>query len=163
MENKNIWDELTRYRVKLEKEGKSVADLPGILCLPALFAAPHLSIGGLIAAPLLGYSVRLENGEGKGEELENAVKKAADAVMDAAEKTVKTVTEEIDKALDAISLDDPKDEDTEEEEQQPAPAEKPASENAPDMSGEQILEDLKKHAEDDIPTIEVKPDDSAKD
>lgn len=161
MENKNIWDDLTRYRVKLEKDGKSLADLPGILCLPALFAAPALSIGGLIAAPLLGYNVRLENEEGKGEELEKAVKETAEAVMNAAEQTVKTVTEEIDKALDAISLDDPKEEDT--EEQDAAPAEKPASEDAPAESGEKAPEDLKKNAEDDIPTIEVKPDDSAKD
>ncbi len=31
MENRNILQELTGYRLKVEREGKSVIDVPGIL------------------------------------------------------------------------------------------------------------------------------------
>ena len=61
MENKSIVHEVTRYRVKVKRDGKSVIDVPGILCLPGLLTAPRLSIAGMIAAPLLGYSVHLED------------------------------------------------------------------------------------------------------
>ena len=71
MENRNILQELTGYRLKVEREGKSVIDVPGILCLPGLLAAPRLGIAGMIAAPLLGYNVHLENGSGNSSALVN--------------------------------------------------------------------------------------------
>ena len=90
MENRNILQELTGYRLKVEREGKSVIDVPGILCLPGLLAAPRLGIAGMIAAPLLGYNVHLENGSGKPVDIESAVRKAAEKVMDTAGTAART-------------------------------------------------------------------------
>ena len=62
---KNIFDELTGYRVKVEKDGKEIVNVPGILALPGLLAAPRAGIIGMVAAPLLGCSVHLENENGR--------------------------------------------------------------------------------------------------
>ena len=50
---KSIFDELTSYRVKVERDGKEIVNVPGILALPLALAAPKASIIGTIAAPLL--------------------------------------------------------------------------------------------------------------
>ena len=124
---KSFFETLTQYRLKVEKDGKSVVDVPSIFALPGLLVAPKLSIAGLVAAPLLGMKVHLENEDGKEVDIEGAVRKAADAVKESA----KTIKEEMDKAWDELSADDP--EETTEE---------------------------SKTAQDDAHTIEVKPDDS---
>ena len=72
---KNLYDELTGYRVKVERNGKEVVNIPGILCLPGLLTAPRLSIAGIIAAPLLGLDVHLENENGKAVDMEKEIKK----------------------------------------------------------------------------------------
>ena len=115
MAEKNIFDTLTQYRLKVEKDGKSVVDVPGILALPGLLAFPKLSIAGMIAAPVLGMKVRLEGGDGKPVDVEGAVRKAAETVKETAAAAAKTVKEEVDKAWEAVSADDP--EETEETEE----------------------------------------------
>jgi hypothetical protein len=115
MAEKNIFDTLTQYRLKVEKDGKSVVDVPGILALPGLLAFPKLSIAGMIAAPVLGMKVRLEGGDGKPVDVEGAVRKAAETVKETAAAAAKTVKEEVDKAWEAVSADDP--EETEEAEE----------------------------------------------
>ena len=115
MAEKNIFDTLTQYRLKVEKDGKSVVDVPGILALPGLLAFPKLSIAGMIAAPVLGMKVRLEGGDGKPVDVEGAVRKAAETVKETAAAAAKTVKEEMDKAWEAVSADDP--EETEEAEE----------------------------------------------
>ena len=62
---KDFFDELNGYRVKVEKDGKEIVNMPGILALPGLLVAPKASIIGMIAAPLLGCSIHLENEKGK--------------------------------------------------------------------------------------------------
>ena len=98
MENRNIIDELTRYRVKVERDGKPVMDVPGILCLPGLLAAPRLGIAGMVAAPLLGYSVHLENRDGKPVDLEEAIRKTAETISETAADTAEKIKEAMDKA-----------------------------------------------------------------
>lgn len=115
MAEKNIFDTLTQYRLKVEKDGKSVVDVPGILALPGLLAFPKLSIAGMIAAPVLGMKVRLEGEDGKPVDVEGAVRKAAETVKETAAAAAKTVKEEVDKAWEAVSADDP--EETEEAEE----------------------------------------------
>ena len=155
MENKNIFQELARYRVRIERDGKSIVDVPGIICLPGLLAAPRLGIAGMIAAPLLGYSVHLENEDGKAVDVEKAVRETAETVMETAADTARTIREKMDKAWQAVSADDPESGENEETEDTDGTS-------VPDAeSSEDILEDLKKHEEEDIPTIQVKPDDSA--
>lgn len=139
---KNFFDELTGYRVKVERDGREIVNVPGLLALPGLLVAPKLSIVGMIAAPLLGCSVHLENEGGKEIDIGKAVKEAADTVADTATAAAKTVKEEIEKAWDELSADDP--------------------EGCPE--GEENEEDPadQTNTEDDIPTIHVNPDDSEK-
>ncbi len=104
---KNMLDELTGYRVKVEREGREIVNVPGILALPGLLIAPKLSIAGMIAAPLLGCSIHLENEDGREMDLGKAVKEAAGTVAETAAAAAKTVREEINKAWDELSADDP--------------------------------------------------------
>lgn len=104
---KSILDELTAYRVKVERDGREIVNVPGILALPAALIAPKLSVFGMIAAPLLGCSLHLENEAGQKTDIGKAVREAADTIADTAATAAKTVKEEINKAWDAISADDP--------------------------------------------------------
>ena len=137
---KNMIDELTAYRIKVAKNGREIVNVPGILALPAALIAPKASIIGTVVASLLGCDIHLENEHGKTVHVSKAVKEAADTVADTAKTAAKAVKEEMDKAWDAISADDPEECPIgEENEEEPAETDS---------------------AEDDIPTIEVKPDDS---
>ena len=60
---RNIFEELTSYRVKIEKDGKELINVPGILALPGALIAPKASIIGTVAASLLGCNIHLENAE----------------------------------------------------------------------------------------------------
>ena len=135
-------DELTSYRVKVEKDGKEILNVPGILVLPGALVAPKASIIGTVAASLLGCNIHLENAEGKKVDVSKAVKDAADTVADKAKTVAKTVREEVEKAWDDLSADDP----------EGCP---PGEENEDEPADES-------KAEDDIPVIQVKPDDSEK-
>ena len=138
----SIIDELTAYRLKIAKDGKEIVNIPGILALPGALIAPKMSIIGTVAASLLGCDIHLENADGKKVYVSKAVKDAADTVADTAKTVAKSVRDEIDKAWDELSADDPEEcpfgEENEEE---------PAGRNG---------------AEEDNPVIQVKPDDSDK-
>lgn len=139
---KSIFEELTSYRVKVEKDGKEIVNVPGILALPIALAAPKASIIGTIAAPLLGCNIHLENGDGKDVDVGKAVKEAADTVIDTAKTAAKTIKEEVDKAWDELSADDP--------------------EGCPEGTENDEESADGKDAKDDIPTIQVNPGDSEK-
>jgi len=144
MANKSFLESLTQYRLKVEKDGKSVVDVPSIFALPGLLLAPKLSIAGLVAAPLLGLKVHLENEDGKDVDVEGAVRKAAEAVKETVSTATKTIKEEVDKAWESVSADDPE----------------PNDESADESEdGQDIAENQE---ENDVPTIEVKSEDSAK-
>jgi len=144
MANRNLFESLTQYRLKVEKDGKPVVDVPSILALPGLLAAPKLSIAGLVAAPLLGLKVHLENEDGEDVDVEGAVRKAAEAVKETVSTATKTIKEEVDKAWESVSADDPE----------------PNDESADESEdGQDIAENQE---ENDVPTIEVKSEDSAK-
>ena len=132
---KSFIEELTGYRVKVEKDGKEVLNVPGILAFPILLAAPKAGILGMAAAPLLGCNIHLENETGKEVDIGKAVKNAADNLENAA----RSVKETIEKAWDELSADDP----------EGCPF---GMENEDEPAGEK--------PEEDIPTIEVKPDDT---
>ena len=139
---KNIIDELTAYRLKVARDGKEIVNVPGILALPGVLAAPKISIFGTIAASLLGCDIHLENENGKKVDIARAVKDAAETVADTATTAAKTVRNEFEKAWDELSADDP----------EGCPL---GQENEEEPSGQDS-------AEEDIPTIEVKPEDSEK-
>lgn len=109
---RNFIDDLAGYRVKVEREGKEVVNIPGILALPGVLVAPKMSLVGMIAAPLLGCSVRVENAKKEAEaarraEAEKKAQDAADAILDMAKKTVRTIEKEFSKAWESVSADDP--------------------------------------------------------
>ena len=104
---KSFFDELSGYRVKVEKDGKEVVNVPGILALPGLLVAPKMSVIGMIAAPLLGCSVHVENADGAKVDVGKKVQEAADTIVDSAKKTARTIEKEINKAWESVSADDP--------------------------------------------------------
>ncbi len=138
----NMIDELTSYRVKVEKDGKEIVNVPGILALPGALIAPKASIIGTVAASLLGCEIHLVSENGKNVDIGRAVKEAAETVADKAAAAAKTVREEIDKAWDELSADDP----------EGCP---PGQENEEDPADQNSTED-------NPPVIRVKPDDSEK-
>ena len=148
---KSILEELASYRVKVEREGKEIVNVPGIIALPVALLAPKASIIGAIAAPLLGCNIHLENGDGKEIDVGKTVKDAADTVMDTAATAARSMKEEIEKAWDALSADDPEgcpegQENAEEETpEQPAPQEEAPVQAPP---------------KEEVPTIHVNPEDS---
>ena len=156
MANKNLFETLTQYRLRVEKDGKDVVNVSSLFALPGLLMAPKLSLAGLIAAPLLGLRVHLESEDGEAVDVEDAVRNATDAVKESVVSTGRTIKEQVDKAWEAVSSDYPEEETPENEEEN---AESP---EAKDVSNEDIVEELKAHEEEDVPTIEVKPDDSDK-
>ena len=138
----SFMDELTAYRLKVARNGKEIVNIPGILALPGVLIAPKMSMIGTVAASLLGCDIHLENEEGKKVDIGKTVKDAAETVADKAAAATRTVRKEIGKAWDELSADDPEGCPLgEENEDEPADEDK---------------------AEDDIPTIQVKPDDSEK-
>ncbi len=139
---KNIIDELTAYRLKVARDGKEIVNVPGILALPGVLVAPKISIFGTIAASLLGCDIHLENENGKKVDIARAVKDAAETVADTATTAAKTVRNEFEKAWDELSADDP----------EGCPLGQENEEEPSDQDS----------AEEDIPTIEVKPEDSEK-
>lgn len=139
---KNIIDELTAYRLKVARDGKEIVNVPGILALPGVLVAPKISIIGTIAASLLGCDIHLENENGKKVDIARAVKDAAETVADTATTAAKTVRNEFEKAWDELSADDPEE----------CPLGQENEEEPSDQDS----------AEEDIPTIEVKPEDSEK-
>lgn len=151
MANKTFFDELTSYRVKVERDGKEIVNVPGILALPAALVAPQASIIGTVAASLLGCSIHLESEDGKAVDVGKAVKDAADTVFDTAKTAAKTVREEIEKAWDDLSADDPEGCPVGEE-NEPEEGEAPKKE-INETALEEIAEDLEKHEAEEVPTI----------
>ena len=139
---KSFIDELAAYRLKAARDGKEILNVPGILALPGVLVAPKMSIIGTVAASLLGCDIHLENEDGKNVDIGKAVKDAAETVADTATTAAKTVREEIGKAWDELSADDP----------EGCPPGEENEEESADPS----------NADEDVPTIPVNPDDSDK-
>ncbi len=136
---KSMIDELTAYRLKVARNGKEIVNIPGILALPGVLVAPKMSIVGTVAASLLGCDIHLESENGKKVDIGRTVKDAAETVADTAATAARTVREEIEKAWDELSADDP----------EGCPL---GEENEEESSGQN-------DAEEDIPTIRAKPED----
>lgn len=141
--NMSFMDELTGYRVKVERNGKEIMNVPGIFALPGALIAPKASILGTVAASLLGCNIHLENTSGKTVDVGQAVKDAADTVADTARTVVKTVRDEVTRTWDELSADDPEECPVGEENKE-EPADQPTT-------------------EEDVPTVHVvNPDDDEK-
>ena len=135
--------------VKVERDGKEVLNVPGILALPGLLASPKMSVLGMVAAPLLGCNIHLENEDGKEVDVAKAVQEAAETVIDTAKTTMKKVEEEMNKAWESVSEDLPE----EKPEAEETAANDPAEADAP----KETEENPETATDGSIP---VKPDDS---
>jgi hypothetical protein len=152
----NIVKDLTGYRLKINRNGKEVVNVPGILCVPGVLAAPKISVIGMLAAPLLGCDIRLEKERRKELDFAESVQKAAESVMDTAKKNMKTITEEMRKAWEAVSAEDPA-----EDPADSAPVQKESSaENDTQAAAESTSDAWGSDVPEEIPSIEVKPDSS---
>ena len=174
---KSILEEVAGYRLKVERDGKEIINVPGILALPGVLIAPKMSLVGTVAASLLGCNIHLENEEGKTVDVGGEVKKAAETVAEAAEETARSIKAEIDRVWDDLSADDPEgcpegEENAEEaqpEEAQPGEEAKEAEEAQPAKSGEapeacneDILQELQNREDDGVPTIRIHPEEDGK-
>ena len=174
---KSILEEVAGYRLKVERDGKEIINVPGILALPGVLIAPKMSLVGTVAASLLGCNIHLENEEGKTVDVGGEVKKAAETVAEAAEETARSIKAEIDRVWDDLSADDPEgcpegEENAEEaqpEEAQPGEEAKEAEEaqpaesgEAPEACNEDILEELQNREDDGVPTIRIHPEEDEK-
>lgn len=107
-----IWAEGLARHVIIEKaaEGKRPVNLPLTFVLIGAVLAPWLMALGVIAAVLLGYSIRIEGGgDSAGDSIEDAVNDASDAVddtvsdaADEAEGVVADAAEKAQEAADAV-------------------------------------------------------------
>ena len=140
---KNFFDGLTGYRFKVERDGREIVNIPGILALPGLFVAPKMGMIGMIAAPLFGCNIHLENANGKEVDVGRKVQEAAETIVDTAKKTVRTIEDEINKAWDSVSADDPEG--------------CPEGEENEDEPRDDAAENTTENTAEDVPTIEVKP------
>ena len=95
MAKKSFVEELLGYRVKVERDGKEIFSVPGFLALPGLLFSPKMSAFGIIAAPLLGCNIHLENEDGKEVDMGKAVQNAAETVIGTAKTTMKKVEEAV--------------------------------------------------------------------
>ncbi len=158
---KSFVDELFGYRVKVERDGKEVVNIPGILALPGLLVSPRMSILGMVAAPLLGCKIRVENEDGGEVDLGKKVQEAAETVVDTAKKTARTIEEEINRAWESVSADDPEEAtDSDASDEQEDEPDQEATQEAAAETVEDIVEELEQHDADDVPTIDVKSDDA---
>lgn len=130
--------ELTSYRVKVEKDGKEIVNVPGILALPGVLAAPKMFLVGTVAASLLGCSIHLETENGKTVDVGRELRKAADSVADTAKTAAMTVKEQVEKAWNDLSAEDPEGcpEGEENAEDEAAADENPAENTAEDAADE---------------------------
>ena len=145
MAKKSFVEELLGYRVKVERDGKEIFSVPGFLALPGLLFSPKMSAFGMIAAPLLGCNIHLENEDGKEVDMGKAVQNAAETVIGTAKTTMKKVEEAVNQAWESVAEDVP--EETPE-----------AKETATEEAAKDIPEAPEKT--DDGSSIPVKPDDS---
>ena len=143
---KNFLQKMYRFRVKVDKQGKSIINVSSIFGLFALIFAPHVTIIGTVAALLMGYQFRFESEDMDDKELEERIRKAAMNVKSGAASAVKSIQTEISKAR---AQNAPK---TQAEAEQMARqiVEKAAAPQEPAPSNQEILNDLKQQA-DSIP------------
>ena len=83
---KNILQKLYNYRLKIDRNGKTILNFSSLFSLACLIFAPHMTIAGLILSLVLGYHINLET-EQNDERLEDTFRQAAETVRKTGSKT----------------------------------------------------------------------------
>ena len=95
---KNFLQKLYNFRVKVDRQGKPIANISSIFAAACLIFAPHMTIVGIVASLLMGYQIRFESEDMDSTELEERIRKAAQNVKTGAMNAAKSIQTEIDKA-----------------------------------------------------------------
>ena len=95
---KNIFQKMYHFRVKVDKQGKPIVNVSSLFGLACLLFAPHMTLVGVIASLVLGYSIHFETEDMDDKELEERFRKAAQNVKTGAMNAAKSIQNEINKA-----------------------------------------------------------------
>ena len=95
---KNFLQKLYNFRVKVDRQGKPIANVSSIFAAACLIFAPHMTIVGIVASLLMGYQIRFESEDMDSAELEERFRKAAQNVKTGAMNAAKSIQTEINKA-----------------------------------------------------------------
>ena len=153
MENKenkarNLFQKLCSYRLRIDRNGKTVVNWSSLFSLACLILAPHMSIAGIVLSLILGYHISLETEEVDGD-LEERIRQAADTVKRTATAAARTVRDEVEKARAGHEPEKTKAAERKAEPVQEAAA--PRSADAPAREpavNQDVVEELEKHADD---------------
>jgi len=153
MENKenkarNLFQKLCSYRLRIDRNGKTVVNWSSLFSLACLILAPHMSIAGIVLSLILGYHISLETDEVDGD-LEERIRQAADTVKRTATAAARTVRDEVEKARAGYEPEKPKAAERKAEPVKEAAA--PRSADAPVREptvNQDVVEELEKHADD---------------
>ena len=153
MENKenkarNLFQKLCSYRLRIDRNGKTVVNWSSLFSLACLILAPHMSIAGIVLSLILGYHISLETEEVDGD-LEERIRQAADTVKRTATAAARTVRDEVEKARAGHEPEKTKAAERKaepvKETAAPRSADAPARESAVNQD---VVEELEKHADD---------------
>lgn len=153
MENKenkarNLFQKLCSYRLRIDRNGKTVVNWSSLFSLACLILAPHMSIAGIVLSLILGYHISLETEEVDGD-LEERIRQAADTVKRTATAAARTVRDEVEKARAGHEPEKQKVPERKaepvKEAAAPRSADTPAREPAVNQD---VVEELEKHADD---------------
>ena len=95
---KNFFQKMYHFRVKVDKQGKPIVNVSSLFGLACLLFAPHMTLVGVIAALVMGYSIHFETEDMDDKELEERFRKAAQNVKNGAMNAAKSIQNEINKA-----------------------------------------------------------------
>ena len=95
---KNFLQKLYNFRVKVDRQGKPIANISSIFAAACLIFAPHMTIVGVVASLLLGYQISFVTEDMDSSELEERIRRAAQNVKNGAMNAAKSIQTEIDKA-----------------------------------------------------------------
>ena len=149
----DLFKKLYRYRLKIDRKGKTILNWSSLFSVACLILAPHMTVAGTVLSLILGYHINLET-EGEDTELEERMRSAAETVKKTAASAAKTIRSEIEKARG-------EDENKTVKEAQSAPEKQEAPQATPVMNtvpqaapakeaqaavNQDVLQDLEQHA-----------------
>ena len=153
MENKenkarNLFQKLCSYRLRIDRNGKTVVNWSSLFSLACLILAPHMSIAGIVLSLILGYHISLETEEVDGD-LEERIRQAADTVKRTATAAARTVRDEVEKARAGHEPEKTKAAERKAEPVKEAAAPRRADDPVREPAVNQdVVEELEKHADD---------------
>lgn len=95
---RNFFQKMYHFRVKVDKQGKPIVNVSSLFGLACLLFAPHMTLVGVIAALVMGYSIHFETEDMDDKELEERFRKAAQNVKTGAMNAARSIQNEINKA-----------------------------------------------------------------